>query len=74
MTPYICPKKLWNLQGREIFEKECEGMVKLEALEYHNNESIRTGANHILEMYYGEQVGEVFRNFEDVWTAGNCWL
>ncbi|XP_048775162.2 uncharacterized protein LOC125679741 [Ostrea edulis] len=53
MTLKMIPK------GREIFEKECEGMVKLEALEYHNNESIRTGANHILEMYYGEQVEEV---------------
>lgn len=45
--------------GKNIFEKECEGMVKLEALEYHSNEAIRTAANHILDMYYGNKEEEV---------------
>lgn len=31
-------------------------MAKLEALEYHSNEAIRTAANHILDMYYGDKV------------------
>nr|XP_022341798.1 importin subunit alpha-2-like [Crassostrea virginica] len=41
-------------KGKDIFEKECEGMSKLEALEYHSNETIRTTANQILDIYYGE--------------------
>uniref|UniRef100_A0A8W8K6K5 IBB domain-containing protein n=1 Tax=Magallana gigas TaxID=29159 RepID=A0A8W8K6K5_MAGGI len=45
--------------GKNIFEKECEGMAKLEALEYHSNEAIRTAANHILDMYYGDKEEEV---------------
>ncbi|XP_061163174.1 uncharacterized protein LOC133172329 isoform X1 [Saccostrea echinata] len=49
MTLKMIPK------AKEIFEKECEGITKLEALEYHNNDAIRTSANHILDMYYGEE-------------------
>lgn len=51
------------LQGKNIFEKECEGMAKLEALEYHSNEAIRTAANHILDMYYGDKVLSISMNF-----------
>lgn len=38
-------------------------MAKLEALEYHSNEAIRTAANHILDMYYGDKVLSISMNF-----------
>lgn len=42
-------------------------MVKLEALEYHSNEAIRTAANHILDMYYGNKVLYTCMYFHILW-------
>lgn len=41
-------------------------MAKLEALEYHSNEAIRTAANHILDMYYGDKVLSISMNFGSI--------
>lgn len=44
----------FSLKGCHVFE-ECDGVTRLEALDYHNNDTIRHQASELLDVYfYGE--------------------
>ncbi|KAK3083973.1 hypothetical protein FSP39_006127 [Pinctada imbricata] len=41
--------------AKQHFDKQCEGIARLEALEYHNNDTLRKQAIHVLETYFEKE-------------------